>query len=264
MGYADAAGYLSNYDETGIPFTPSATRMKDPAPGIAFREKMEGWFSLGTTDPDEGALKGKEENISLSLNAAIYIHDLRNFLKNSTRSGMMAGHINFEPFDDYLPAKTGVFNLFVEHENHGPDTKWMIYEMEFEHKEKSYYLAGKKEVRDDPGFDLWDDTTTLRVQLHEGTDRSGPVVGAGVLKLSKTELLKLLRSMHAIAAESSAERFNLIANFGAFFIGELWDSYKAFALHEGGSKTWVRYLKIIALILGLAGTGWLIYILFFS
>ncbi|MDZ7757704.1 patatin-like phospholipase family protein [Rhodohalobacter sp.] len=264
MGYADAANYLSTYNEDGISFEPSATRMKDPAPGVAFREKMEGWFSLGTTDPDEGAKNGEQENVKLSLNAAIYIHDLRDFLKNSTRSGMMAGHINFAPFDEYLPAKTGVFNLFVEDDDHGPDTKWMIYEMGFEYEGKSYYLAGKKEVRNDPGFDLWEDTTTLKVQLHEGIDASGPVVGAGVLKLSKTELLKLLRSMHAIAAESSAERFNLIANFGAFFLGELWDSYKGFAIHDRDTPKWGRYLKIIVIILGLAGAGWLIYFLFFS
>src|SRR6056297_637071 len=264
MGYADVANYLSEYDEAGISFHPTATRMKDPAPGIAFREKMEGWFSLGTTSPDEGAQKGKEENIKLSLHAAIYIHDLRDFMKNSTRSGMMAGHINFEPFDDYLPAKKGVFNLFVENEDHGPDTKWMIYEMEFEYKGKPYYLAGKKEIRDDPGFDLWEDTTTLKVQLHEGRDASGAVVGAGVLKLSKKELIKLLRSMHAIAADSSAERFNLIANFGAFFIGELWNSYKGFALEDGDTRSWGYYLKLIAIILGLAAAGWLIYLLFFS
>jgi len=264
MGYADASKYVSNLVEAGIPFSSKATRMKDPAPGIAFREKMDGWFSLGTTDPVEGARKGKEENRRLTLNAAIYIHDLRDFLKNSTRSGMMAGHINFKPFDEYLPAKTGVFNLFVEHDDHGTDTKWMIYEMEFEHDGKAYYLAGKKEVRDDPGFDLWEDTTTLKVKLHEGSDKSGPVVGAGVLKLSKKELIKLLRSMHAIAEESSAERFNLIANFGAFFIGELWNSYKGFALQGDSTRSWVYYLKIIGIILGLAAACWLIYLLFFS
>ncbi len=264
MGYADAANYLSKYEEAGIAIDPAATRMKDPAPGIAFREKMEGWFSLDATDPDEGARKGKEEKTSLSMNAAIYIHDLRNFMKNTDRSGMMAGHVNFEPFDDYLPAKTGVFNLFVEHKKQGPDTKWMIYEMEFEHDGKPYYLAGKKEVRDDPGFDLWEDTTTLKVQLHEGSDSSGPIAGAGVLKLSKKELIKLLRSMHAIAAESSAERFNLIANFGAFFIGELWDSYKGIALQGSSTRSWGYYLKFIGIILGLAVSVWLIYLLFFS
>ena len=70
--------------------------------------------------------------------------------------------------------------------------------------------------------------------------------------------------MHAIAADSSAERFNLIANFGAFFIGELWNSYKGFALQDGDTRSWGYYLKLIAIILGLAAAGWLIYILFFS
>jgi len=70
--------------------------------------------------------------------------------------------------------------------------------------------------------------------------------------------------MHAIAEESSAERFNLIANFGAFFIGELWNSYKGFGLQGDSTRSWVYYLKIIGIILGLAAACWLIYLLFFS
>ncbi len=264
MGYADASNYLSDYDRQGVPFSPAATRMKDPVPGIAFREKMEGWFSLNTQNPDEGAAKGEKKDIRLSLNGSIYIHDLRKFLEDPTHSGTMDGHINFAPFDDYLPSKTGVFNLFVDHKEEGNDTKWMIYEMEFEYQDKPYYLSGKKEVRDDPGFDLWEDTTTLKVQLHEGTDTTGPIVGTGILKLSKTELVKLLRSLHAIDAGDSAERLNLVANFGAFFLGELWDSYKKLARDKNGESSWNKYLMILGIVLISGGLIWLAYTLFFS
>ena len=140
----------------------------------------------------------------------------------------------------------------------------MIYEMEFEHEGEPYYLAGKKEVRDDPGFDLWEDTTTLNVQLHKGSGTDGPVVGAGVLKLSKEELVKLLRTLHPINAQSNAERFNLVANFGAFFLGELWDTYKNMRIRGPKGFSWPRYSKLIAIIVALAGLALLAYYLFFA
>lgn len=264
MGYADASKYLEDYDKSGIPLSPAATRMKDPEPGIAFRETMEGWFSLDAEDPEEGVQKGKDRDTRLSMNASIYIHGLREFMEDANHAGTMAGNINFAPFDDYLPAKTGVFNLFVEQKDQGPDIKWMIYEMEFEYNGQPYYLAGKKEVRDDPGFDLWQDTTTLKVRLHEGTDKTGPVAGAGVLTLSKTELVRLLRSLHAIDAGDTAERFNLIANFGTFFLGELWDSYKGLATKDSDEASWRGYLKPVVIVLALVGLLWLTYYLFFT
>ena len=224
MGYSDASLYLKNASKTGINMNPDATRMKNPVPGIAFREKMEGWFSLGMDDPDQGAKEGEKNNTKLSLNASIYIHDMSEFMSTPDHSGYMAGYLNFEPFGEYLPAKTGVFNLFVD--SGDSDTKWMIYEMLFEHEGKDYYLAGKKEIRDDPGFDIWKDTTTLKVKLYEGNRTDGKPVGAGILKLSKTELFRLLKSLHSIDTQNTAESINQIANFGAFFLGELWSSYK--------------------------------------
>ena len=259
MGYADASAYLAERRElTGIPLTPQATRMKDPIPGIAFREKMEGWFSLDAENPEEGARMGEEQNTRLSLHAAIYVRDLPRFMQDPKHGGTMAGHLAFEPFDDYLPAKTGTFNLFVEGED--SDTKQMIYEMLVEYEGQPYYLAGRKTVRDDPGFDLWKDTTTLHVRLHKGTGTDSPVVGAGILKLSKKELARLLGSLYAIDARDSAERFNLVANFGAFFLGELWESYKNMADQENGKRSpvWILAAVVTGLTLA-AAVGWLIY-----
>lgn len=261
MGYSDTVNYLADIDANGIPFTPAATRMKDPVPGIAFREKMEGWFSLDTEKPEEGEEKGKEKNTRLSLNAAICIRNLPEFMKDPMSAGTMTGHVSFEPFDEYLLAKEGVFNLFVDQET--PDTKLMIYEMQFDYKGDPYYLAGKKVVRDDPGFDLWEDTTTLWVQLHTGQDKTGPVAGAGVLKLSKNELFRLLRTMHAIDARDTAEKFNLIANFGAFFLGELWDSYKGMIKKPSDRKNRIRYYaKLVGIAAAIAAAGTLGYLFF--
>ena len=101
----------------------------------------------------------------------------------------------------------------------------MVYELGFRYQGKSYYLAGRKEVRDDPGFDLWADTTTLFTTLHEGDDATAPVVGAGVLRLGTSELLRLVRSMHATNSDSLANSARVIQRFGALFLRSLWAIY---------------------------------------
>jgi hypothetical protein len=101
----------------------------------------------------------------------------------------------------------------------------MVYEVAFRHDGTDYYLAGKKHVRDDPGFDLWNDTTTLRARLHEGLDASGPVVGAGVLRLGVDDLVRLVSTIRATNADSLAEKTRAIGAFGRFFMGELWTQY---------------------------------------
>ena len=103
--------------------------------------------------------------------------------------------------------------------------KLMVYELPLEYQGERYYLAGRKEVRDDPGLDLWKDTTTLFTRLHKGTDASGPVVGAGILRLGLGDFGKVLANIHVIDAEHAAEKAATLARFGRFFAGELWERY---------------------------------------
>ena len=104
----------------------------------------------------------------------------------------------------------------------------MIYELGFEHRGEQYYVAGRKTVRDDPGFDMLSDTTTLYTVLYRGADRSGDIAGAGVLKLGVRDLAKLVSTMRATNTATTAESAKTILKFGKFFLGELWDSYAGF------------------------------------
>src|SRR5690606_20490521 len=112
----------------------------------------------------------------------------------------------------------------------------------FQHDGKTYYLAGRKEVRGDrAGLDLWPDTTTLFTTLHEGVDASGSVVGAGVLRLGVDDLARLVSTVRVTGPASAGERAKPIATCGAFFMGELWDTYAA-PLHQPESR-WRRALN---------------------
>jgi len=197
--------------------------MSSQTVGIAFREVMSGGFALGATDPAEGEKKGRVEGNDVTMHASILIEDIDLFIAESGHPGELTGTLDFTPFGDGIPATSGIFNLF--HPTEDPKLKLMVYEMGFEHGGKSYYLAGQKNVKEDPITDLWKATTTLYTKLHEGTDKSGPVVGAGILSLGVRQLIHLMSTVTAPGAGTFTEKSEAIAKFGRFFLGELWDTY---------------------------------------
>jgi len=224
MGYADAKRYLAARTEAGLPFRPEILMQTTPSrPGVTFRETMKGAFALGPTDPQAGKAAGKSAGTELAMHATVTVRDIDRFIADPEHLGGLVGTIDFAPFGTAIPTGEGVFNLFSPAED--PATKLMVYELPFTHEGVSYYLAGKKIVKDDPGFDLWKDTTTLFTQLHRGTDKTGPVVGAGVLTLGVVELAKMVSGMHAIDADSVGAKAEALAKFGKFFAGELWEQY---------------------------------------
>ncbi len=227
MGYADAKKYLQNRNENGVPYKPEVTKMKESNVGITFRETMEGGFYLGDSNPRTAEKKGKAEGINLSMHATINIRDCKNFIADPNHKGAITGDIDFTPFGENIPAKNGVFNLFSPADD--PKLKLMVYELAFEHDGEDYYLAGKKEVKDDPGFDLWSDTTTLFTKLHKGIDATGPVVGAGILRLGVKQLAKLVTTLTVTNASSMGDTTGALADFGSFFLGELWTNYAKMA-----------------------------------
>lgn len=225
MGYADAKRYLQGMRTDGLPFQPEVTKMRDEKLGITFRERMEGGFSLGETDPQIGAEKGMGS--PLRLHAAVNVRDLRTFMADRDHAGVMNGHMSFAPWGQDLPAKGGVFNLLSPPRN--PELTFVEYELALEHNGQDYYLAGRKEIHHGPISDLWKDLTTLTVRLHQGPDTTGPVVGAGILRVSVTDLASMVSSMHVTNARSVTEQAQALVEFGRFFLGELWETYHATA-----------------------------------
>jgi hypothetical protein len=157
------------------------------------------------------------------MHATIEIHDLNRFLADAGHLGSITGRIDFPPLGLNLPTTSGVFNLFSP--TGDPAMKYMVYELGFEAGGRKYYMAGRKEVKQASITELWKATTTLYTQLHEGSDKTGPVVGAGVLTLGMGELMAMIPTMHATNAKSPEEAATAVARFGKFFLGELWDTY---------------------------------------
>jgi predicted acylesterase/phospholipase RssA len=214
QGIADARAWCA---VRGIP-------LKAPAPGgllaLTFQEVMQGHFALGAQEPEQGAQQGSAAGTTMAVHASIRIDDLDRFLNEPAHAGNLGGTIDFAPFGVGIPAIAGVFNLL---EQTGPHLKEFIYQLEFQSGGKAYYLDGRKYVRKDG--ELWKDTTTLHVTLHEGRDAGGPVVGAGTLTLGLSDFVRTLGTIRVHNARRTADSLAALERFGKFFLGELWDSY---------------------------------------
>ena len=192
-------------------------------PGITFSETMSGGLMLGETDCREGSKAARHSGDLFAMHADVVIDDIDRFIADKAHAGALGGTIDYVPFGLGIPCHSGKFNLFSPTGN--PLMNYMIYELGFEHQGQEYYVAGHKEVKDDPGFDLWSDTTTLYTKLHRGSDSSAPVVGAGILTLGVSDLIKLVASMRVTNDECVSDKTETLASFGRFFLGELWDTY---------------------------------------
>ena len=224
MGYSDAKRYLEReMKPEGLPFTPEVTQMQSDGVGISFNEVMSGGLTLGATDPQAGHDQGQKANTIFTMQATIRVPDISKLAVDPQHQGEITGNVSYPSFGANIPAKNGVFKLFSP--TGDPKLKLMVYELGFEHGGQEYYMAGRKEVRQDPVIDAWKETTTLYTMLHAGSDSGGKIVAAGILKLGVTELMHLVKSMQAINATTLQEKTRAVSEFGKFFMRELWDSY---------------------------------------
>ena len=51
------------------------------------------------------------------------------------------------------------------------------------------------------------------------------IIGRGILKIEVGDLLKQLRTMESVHANSSKESLDAVAQFGKLFAGQVWDTY---------------------------------------
>lgn len=106
-----------------------------------------------------------------------------------------------------------------------PDSRRMIYRLWFtDVNDEPRTLVGLKHLRDDPGPDLWSDTTTLRFKVLRGhirTNVAGECLSRGVVRISVAELARTLSSM----TPSGFSPNRTYARFGRYLLGNLWDVY---------------------------------------
>ena len=223
--------------ERGIPLDTAADRRpeKDPT-RLGFTEEMKGYVTLGETDHDVGFREGRESGTFAMFHLTIEVDGVGHFVADPSHEATAKGYIRCEALGGELPVEKGVFNLFVDEGD--PSRKRMLYRLFFR-DDSGHPLtwSGFKVVEDDPGSDLWDDTTTLFTRILQGhvgpeEEERTQVVASGIVRI---HLLDFLRQLTTFRTEgpSPAERASALAKFGRLFLGDLWDVYARRVLSSG-------------------------------
>jgi hypothetical protein len=218
-------------DAEKIPWRPAvsaASSIAPDAPAVSFRERMSGFITVGERVPEVGFKHGRSARTSLTLTLAIEVADIDRFVQHPDHAARATGTITCDALGGELSIEDGVFNLLVDDAD--PAHKRMIYRLFFRDGEgRPRTIYGVKEVADDPGFDLWPDTTTLYTRvlaghIAPGGEEAAAVTAAGVVHVHALDFLQQLTTFRA-RGESAHDRALALARFGRLFFGKLWDVY---------------------------------------
>jgi cholesterol oxidase len=212
-----------SYDFQAVKQSP----LKENEAGVSFTETMRGFISLNEkSDYKKGYDEGQKNNSPFDFTLTIQSQDVEAFDTDSSHKAEMIGTVNCPALSKYpITAIDGVFNLFVNDDATGK-VKLMKYRMNLNTYEGgTFYFYGFKEIKDDKGFDLWSDTTTLFITVFDGSNDQSPVKGKGILKIAMGDFIKQLQTMKAIHADNTKESISSVSKFGKLFAGEVWETY---------------------------------------
>ncbi len=212
-----------NYDFSPVAKSP----LTENEAGVSFTETMRGFISLDEkSDFKKGYDEGEKNNSPFDFTLTIQSQNVETFDADSNHKAELIGTVNCPALSKApITATDGVFNLFVNADTSGK-IKLMKYGMKLNTYEgNSLYFNGFKEIKDDKGFDLWSDTTTLYITVFDGDNDQSPVKGKGILKIAMGDFLKQLLTMKAIHTDNTEESISSVSKFGKLFAGEVWDTY---------------------------------------
>ena len=127
--------------------------------------------------------------------------------------------------DRPLSVTGGTFNLFTR-DAQRVETRTMRYRMPLTAADgRVYRFDGFKTIREDPEVDLWTATTTLFFTVRDESAPPGTIVGRGILRIRPDDFLAQLTTLRVLDAEDRAQRLELLARFGRFFAGALFDVF---------------------------------------
>jgi cholesterol oxidase len=214
-----------NIDYT-LPSQPQVAA-KAAAMGIQFTETMRGFFSSEVKDNySAGEAAGKAAGSSLAFTLTIISEDLNDMLANPAHQARMLGTVAAPALSARpLSVEDGTFNLFVV-DPANVETRNMVYRMKMRSEEgKVYYFHGYKIVRPNSVLDIWHDTSTLYITVHNGEDETSPSLGTGILHIVPVDFARQMTTLKVTNAPSTEERLRGTVRFGEFFAGVLYQTY---------------------------------------
>ncbi len=184
--------------------------------GLRFTETMRGSIRLAGTNDDADA----------SFTLTIEVPDIDGLVADRGAPARAVGTVSAAALDrDPLTVSQGSFRLFHA-DTDEVETDHMEYRLPMQTTEgRPLLFVGRKTLRHGFVTRLWKATTTLAVDIHEGTDESGPVIASGVLDIGPVDLTRQLRTMDVTGTEDAGQRLRTLAKFGRVFAGDLAEHY---------------------------------------
>ncbi|MFH5832695.1 GMC family oxidoreductase N-terminal domain-containing protein [Halalkalibaculum sp. DA384] len=194
--------------------------------GIQFTERMSGYIAKGAESYEAGYEKGKAGQSPFAFILTIRSNDIEQMLENPDHPANMFGSVQAPALsEDDLSVSEGTFNLFVE-DPEDEDTRYMRYRMKLRSEEgETYYFEGHKTIHDDPGFDIWKDTTTLFITVYDGPDAEAPVWGKGMLRIKPDDFRKQIGTVQVTGVSRNIEKLKYQGKFLKFFSEHIVDVY---------------------------------------
>lgn len=197
---------------------------------VEFTEEMKGYVDFGETDYETGFLEGKRKGKQnfFMFHLTIKTDDIDAFVADPMQEASAEGYVQCEALGGELPVEKGIFNLLVDVAD--GSEKRMFYRLFFrDDSGNPLTLSGFKEVKDDPGLDLWADTTTLFTKIYQGhlsreAEADDKLSASGKIQIYFHDFLKQMTTFRAKGGGIS-DKADAMAKFGALFMGKLWEAY---------------------------------------
>ena len=216
MGYADGQHYLAQYRSAVDPHRklPSPvvqddnpTRMLDPVPGVRLQLAFSGEITLQGSD-------AATRHQAVQLNLCLHVHDLDQFIAAAEPTARLTGHVQMAVLG--APQQSIHGGQYLQTKMPG-NARQLQYRMQVWFGEKTLALVATQTLRDDAGLDMWQDLSTLQVDL---TDAGLPWAH-GELRLMLPDLKSWLACVSATETHSVTESTLTVTRYAKFFLGEL-------------------------------------------
>ncbi|MGD2079201.1 MAG: GMC family oxidoreductase N-terminal domain-containing protein, partial [Chloroflexota bacterium] len=220
---AEDRGWTIDYE-----MPPDVQRHLEPDTlGLQFSETMGGYFSTKVQDDYQaGWDQGKKDRSEFRFILTILAQDMEQMMADENYTAILTGTVTAPALSpEPMTVTEGEFNLFT-YDPDQPGLRRMKYRMRVTSQEGNvYYFDGYKLVKDDPGIDIWKDTTTLYITVYDGDNMSGPILGRGILRIYPDDFRRQMTTLQIINADGMRQRLSAVARFGRFFAGSLFDIY---------------------------------------
>ena len=213
---------------------------------LSFTEEMTGYMTLGETDYDKGFRNGRDADTGIMFHLTITVNGVNRFVTDPNHdTDDLVGYVKCDALGGQMNVEKAAFNLFIDDAD--PSIKRMLYRLFFRNEQGELFtLSGHKIIKDDPGFDLWSDTTTLYTRILKGhitaqeeaaleqnpEQLAEAIAGSGIIVIPFFSFLKQLTTFRT-EGPTFSDRTSAMARFGRLFMGKLWDVYARNVLTSG-------------------------------